>query len=49
MFSFFFKPNYMICSCFEPFISVGFQQTMGPQSLMPIFAGNASLYNSCML
>jgi len=24
-----FKPNYMFCSSFEPFILVGLQQTMG--------------------
>jgi len=48
MFSVFFKPNHMFCSCFELFILVGLQQTMGLTSLMPIFAGSASFYNSCM-
>jgi len=43
-----FKPYYMFCSCFEPVILVGFQQTMGLPPLMPIFTGNAFLYSSCM-
>jgi len=37
----------MFCSCFELFILVVLQQTMGILSLMPIFAGNASFYRSC--
>jgi len=41
-----FKPHYMFCSCFELFILVGLQQTMGLPSLLPIFAGNASFYSS---
>jgi len=38
----------MFCSSFGPFILVGLQQTMRLPSLMPIFAGNAYLYSSCM-
>jgi len=38
----------MFNSCFELYISVGLQQTMGLASLMPIFAGNASLHCSCV-
>jgi len=38
----------MLCSCFELFILVGLQQTIGLPSLMPLFAGNASLYSSFM-
>jgi len=33
---------------FELFILVRLQQTMGPPSLMPIFAGSASFHSSCM-
>jgi len=40
--------NYMFCPSFEPFILVRLQPTMRPPSLMPIFAGNAYLYSSCM-
>jgi len=43
-----FKPYYTFCSCFELFILVGLQQTVGLPSLMPIFAGYAFLYSSCM-
>jgi len=39
------KLQYMFCSCFELFILVVLQQTMGLPSLMPIFAGNASVTN----
>jgi len=38
----------MFCSSFEPYILVGLQQNMGLPSLMPIFAGNASSYSSCL-
>jgi len=43
-----FKPYYMFCSCFELFILVVLQQAMGLPSLLPIFAGNASLYSDCI-
>ena len=37
-----FKSYDMFCSCFELFIVVGLP------SRMPIFAGNASFYSSCV-
>jgi len=48
MFQISFKPNYMFFPSFGPLILVGLQQTMKLPSLMPIFAGNAYLYSSCM-
>jgi len=42
------QTKQMFCLGFGPFILVGLQQTMGLPSLMPIFAGNASLYSGCM-
>ena len=42
------KSLYMFWSCFELLILVGLQQTTELSSLMPIFAGNASLYRHCM-
>jgi len=38
----------MFCSCFELFILVGLQQTMGLPSLMAIFAGNVSVHSNSM-
>jgi len=38
----------MLYSYFELFVLVGLQKTMGLSSLMPIFAGNASLHSSCV-
>jgi len=40
------KLLYMFFSSFEPFILVGLQRTVGLPYLMPIFAGNASLYST---
>ena len=44
-----FKPYCMFRSCFELFILVVLQQTKGlPSLILPIFAGIASLYSSCI-
>jgi len=42
------QTNYVFCTCFELFISVGLQQTMGLPSLILFLLDNASLYSSSM-